>query len=187
MKELQKKETLDELLQYMRVLERKQGSGIDAMIFEGGIREKPKRIINPLHYVVLAALKILSRIFWGVRVHNRKRLSVNNKIIIANHQSYLDMIWIACAVPASRRSQLYVTGKRKMFFLQILFPMIPVIWIDDDNALEVLKARADLLRMGKCLVIFPREPGRLTEICSPSRPARPIWPGVWARVSSPSR
>jgi long-chain acyl-CoA synthetase len=155
MKELQKKETLDELLQYMRALERTQGSGIDAMIFEGEIVKKPVKIVNPLHYIVLTFMKILSRIFWGVKVHDRKRLTVNNKIIIANHQSYLDIIWIACAVPASRRSQIYVTGKRKMFFLQILFPMIPVIWIGDDNALEVLKASADLLRQGKSLVIFP--------------------------------
>jgi hypothetical protein len=46
--------------------------------------------------------------------------------------------------------------------------MIPVIWIDNDNALEVLKAARICLRQGKSMVIFLK--GRVP--CGTMQPSR---------------
>ena len=155
MKDLQKKETFEDLLVYLRTLEKNRGQSLDKMIFEGEITRKARKFINPIHYLVLGILQLLSKAFWGVTVKNRDRMNFDNNIIIANHESYLDMIWLAWAFPYAKRSNIYITGKKKMSFLGMIFPMLPVIWIEEDNAIDVLKASADLLRQGKSLMIFP--------------------------------
>ena len=53
------------------------------------------------------------------------------------------------------RKNVYSTAKKKLSFLKLVFPVFPVIFLDDTNSIEVLKASADILRQGKTLLIFP--------------------------------
>ncbi len=150
-----KLETLEEVVQYLLGLEKGEGDSIDKRIFEGDVTHKPNRVFNPMHHLVLAFLKFISRLFWKVEVRNAENLVLDNVIVVANHQSYLDMVWLAWAFPPEFRDQIYVTGKSRMKFLRYIFPVLPVIWIEDDNTLDVLKASADMLRQGKSILIFP--------------------------------
>ena len=86
---------------------------------------------------------------------NREGLDLDNCIIASNHQSNLDIIWIASVLPHHRRKQVCAIGKKRLSFLRFLIPMLPIIFVEEDNALPSLKASADILRAGNSLVIFP--------------------------------
>jgi len=154
-KELKKRETLEEIVQYLLTLEEQEGQSIDRMIFEGKIEKKAYSFFNPAHHVVLFLFKLISRLFWRVKIVNKERMIFDNNIIVSNHQSYLEMFWLGWAFPAGERKNIYVTGKKKMAFVRYIFPILPVIWIEEDNALDVLKKSADILRQGKSLLIYP--------------------------------
>ncbi len=169
-KEFRKRETMGELLVYLASLEEGEGSSLDNLILTGEITNRPNRIFNPFHHVVIGFFRFLSRLFWKVEVKNEDRLNLNNNILVSNHQSYLDMVWIAFSIPGRQRKQIYVTGKRRLSFLRFIFPILPIIYVDESNGIEVLKAGADILRQGKTLVIFPEgtrtEDGSLSEFMS---------------------
>jgi len=148
-------QTLEEIIQYVAGIECERSETIDSRIFSGEIEIKPHRIFNPMHHVLLDAAGYFSRKMWNLHTLNRERFEINNNIIIANHQSYLDIIWIAAELPRKYRRDIYVTGKKKLSFLRFFFPVLPIIFIDNNNTLDVLKASADILRQGKSLVIFP--------------------------------
>ncbi len=150
-----KKETIGDILAYLSSLKEGEGSSLDRIILNGKIGIKPNKIFNPFHHVLLGLAKGISKIFWKVSVVNPDRLNLNNNILVSNHQSYLDMVWIAFSIPGKQRKQIYVTGKRKLAFLRFIFPILPVIYIDESNKIAVLKAGADILRQGKTLIIFP--------------------------------
>jgi long-chain acyl-CoA synthetase len=154
-REFRKKETMGEILAYLSSLKEGEGSSLDRIILNGKIGIKPNRIFNPFHHVLLGLAKVLSKICWKFEVINPDRLNLNNNILVSNHQSYLDMVWIAFSIPGKQRKQIYVTGKRKLAFLRFIFPILPVIYVDESNGIEVLKAGADILRQGKTLIIFP--------------------------------
>jgi len=153
--EFRKKETLGEILLYVASLKEGDGEPLEKIIFEGEILHKPNRIFNPFHHIVLGLFKLISVALWKVKVNNKERLVLNNNIIVSNHQSYLDMVWIAFSIPRKYRKEIYVTGKKRLSFLKIVFPILPLILVDDKNGIDVLKAGADLLRQGKTLIIFP--------------------------------
>lgn len=152
---MREKRNLGELVSYLSTLEKSDSSSLDDRILNGEITTRMNRFFNPMHHVTLALFRIGSRLLWGVRVTGIEKLEINNTIIIANHQSYLDMVWLAISIPRSKRGEVYVTGKKRLSFLRFIFPVLPIIFVDEDNGVEVLKAGADVLRSGKTLVIFP--------------------------------
>ncbi len=154
-KEFRKKETMTEILAYTASLEETDGASLDSKILTGEITSKANRFFNPLHHVVIGFFGFLSKIFWKLDVKNRDKLQLDNNILISNHQSYLDMVWIASSIPLKQRKQIYVTGKKRLSFLRYIFPILPIIYVDETNGIEVLKAGADILRQGKTLIIFP--------------------------------
>lgn len=154
-KELGAKENLGQAVTYLAGLEALEGESLDEIILRGPITKKPRKFYNPLYNVFEAIVGFLSRRFWHVKINDRDRLREDNAVFIANHQSYLDMIWISFCIPSAMRKNIYVTGKKKFAFLRFLFPVFPVLYLDDTNSVDVLKANADLLRQGKSLFIFP--------------------------------
>ena len=155
-REFIKRETMGDIFAYLSSLKEGAGSSLESILLNGKIGIKPNKIFNPFHHVLLGIAKVISKICWKFEVVNPDRLNLNNNILVSNsHQSYLDMIWIAFSIPGKQRKQIYVTGKRKLAFLRFIFPILPVIYIDESNGIEVLKAGADILRQGKTLIIFP--------------------------------
>lgn len=131
------------------------GPRVEDRIFTGPVTAKFHRFFNPFHHLSLWSLRFLSVLFWRVRVVNRKALNAPNCIIAANHESYLDIVWISSVLPFRRRKEFYSIGKKRLSFLKYLIPMLPVIFVEERNTLPSLKASADILRSGKTLVIFP--------------------------------
>ncbi len=154
-KEFVKKQTITDIITYLMSLEKTGGEPIEERILRGKIETKPHLFFNPMHHVAIGILGGLSRLFWKIKVFNDENLVLNNKIIVANHQSYLDMVWISYFIPSRYRKNVYATAKKKLSFLRFVFPIFPVIFVDDSNSIEVLKASADFLRQGKTLIIFP--------------------------------
>ncbi|HPS85294.1 MAG TPA: AMP-binding protein [Spirochaetota bacterium] len=152
-------QTMDELLPYITGLEKTAGTSISTRIFEGEITEKPFPIFNHLHNVFILFFKALSRIVWKFKVIDPEKLDFNGTIITPNHTSFMDIIWVSIAIPSKYRKLVYVAGNKRFSFLKYIFPMLPVIWIDEGNTIEVLKKSADILRQGMSLIIFP-EGGR---------------------------
>ena len=167
---MREKHNLGELVSYLSTLEKAGGSSLDERILNGEITTPMIPFFNPMHHITLALFSVLSKILWGVKVINKERLVIDNSIIIANHQSYLDMVWIAYSLPRNKRHDVYVTGKKRLSFLRFIFPVLPIIYVDENNGIEVLKAGADILRSGRTLIIFPEgtrtEDGNLQEFHS---------------------
>lgn len=156
MKQIQ---TMDELLVFLGSLEEKEGDGINKRLFESKIEEKPLPFFNPLYHIFIWIFSAACRFFWHFEVKNRDKLKFENNIIAANHTSYLDMMWLAISSPFSKRRYVYVAGSADLKLLRYSFPLLPVIWVDQKNTLDVLKKSADILRLGYTLIIFP-EGGR---------------------------
>ncbi len=156
MKQIQ---TMDELLPYIAGLEKTAGESINQRIFGGDITEKPSPFFNPILTFVIHLFRFISRSFWKFEVINPEKIDFNGTIISANHTSFMDIIWLSIAVPARYRKLVYVTGNKRFSFLKYIFPLIPVIWVDETNTVEVLKKSADMLRQGISVIIFP-EGGR---------------------------
>ncbi|HON15579.1 MAG TPA: AMP-binding protein [Spirochaetota bacterium] len=156
MKQIQ---TMDELVIYLMSLEEKEGEGIDRKLFESEIIQKPLPFFNPLYNGFIAIFSAISKFFWHFEVKNPENLKFDNNIIAANHTSYLDMVWLAVSTPVKYRKFVYVAGSADLKLLRYGFPFLPVIWVDKNNTLDVIKRSADILRQGYNLIIFP-EGGR---------------------------
>ena len=154
-KELLKKQNLAEITAYLASTESSHGVSLDDKILSGDYKRKPRRFYNPLYNIFVSFIGFLSRKIWHVEVYNREHLEEDNAVFISNHQSFLDMVWISFCIPSKYRRNIYVTGKKKFAFLRFLFPIFPILSLDDTNSVDVLKANADLLRQGKSLLIFP--------------------------------
>ncbi len=159
MKQIQ---TMDELLLYLESLEEKEGDGINKRLFESEIKQKPMPLFNPLYHTMIFIFSAVCRFFWHFEIRNKDKLRFENNIIVANHTSYLDMMWLAISAPFSKRRRVYVAGSADLKILRYGFPMLPVIWVDQKNTLDVLKKSADILRLGYTLIIFP-EGGRTAD------------------------
>ena len=154
-KEIWKKQNLLEMVTYVGSIDAGSASSLDDKMLRGPIKKKPRKFYNPLYHVFVATIGFLSRRFWNVTIENRERIEMDNAILVSNHQSYLDMIWLSFSIPSKYRKNIYVTGKRKFAFLRFFFPVFPVLYLDDTNSVDVIKSNADLLRQGKSLLIFP--------------------------------
>ncbi len=159
MKQIQ---TMDELLTYLTSLEEKEGEGINRRLFESEIEQKPLPIFNPVYHMFIILFSFISRFFWHLEVKNPEKLKFENNIISANHTSYIDMVWLAVITPFNKRKYVYVAGSGDLKLLRYGLPFLPVIWVDQNNTLDVIKKSADILRLGYNLIIFP-EGGRSTD------------------------
>ena len=152
---IKKAGTLEELAAYLRSCDRKIDETIDDRILRSGIITRPNRFYNPLFDLLISVFGFISKKCWKLDADGLEKLRPDNNMIIANHQSYLDMIWISVFIPAKHRKDIYIIGKKKLSFMKYIFPMLPVIFIEQEDPYPSLKAGADLLRQGKSLIIFP--------------------------------
>lgn len=136
----------------------RQGSGanLDEVILRGKVTTRLTTFWNPLSEFVLIAVRTVSRLSWGLTVIHPERLVPMNAIIVANHASLLDPLWLLGALPYRLRRRLFLIGKRELSFLRYPFAGAPVVFVDrQGNVLPSLKAAADILRSGASLIIFP--------------------------------
>ncbi|GBR76927.1 lysophospholipid acyltransferases [Candidatus Termititenax persephonae] len=132
------------------------GGGIQQSIFTGKITTRTYNFYNPFIELGLWLIKIYSKVFWRLQVKHGEKLEINNDLIVANHQSYLDILWLLCILPYAKRRNICIAGKRELWPLKLFFPGIHIIYVDrSGNYIPSLKAAADMLRLGKSLIVFP--------------------------------
>lgn len=148
--------TLEEFVRYLASCPKHSGDNLDKIILCGPITTHVPIFPNPFSELLLFLIRKISRLFWNVQVINRELLIPDNTIVVANHQSFLDLPWLIGSLPYSLRKQLFITGKKELAYMRYLYMGAPVLFVDrTGNVIPALKAAADVLRSGDSLVIFP--------------------------------
>lgn len=149
-------QSIEEFVRVLAACEQGKGEGQDEQILRGEITTDMATFWNPLAELILLLVRIASRLLWNLQVIHAERLVPDNRIIVANHQSNLDVLWILGALPYRQRSRLFLIGKKELSFLRYPFIGSPFLFVDrKGNVLPSLKAAADVLRSGAALIIFP--------------------------------
>jgi long-chain acyl-CoA synthetase len=149
-------QSIEEFVRVLAACAQGKGENQDERILRGEITTPMTTFWNPLAELILLIARICSRLFWGLRVVHAERLIPMNRIIVANHQSNLDVLWLLGALPYRLRKRLFITGKKELSLLKYPFLGSPVVFVDrTGNVLPSLKAAADILRSGGALIIFP--------------------------------
>ncbi|HON77337.1 MAG TPA: AMP-binding protein [Spirochaetota bacterium] len=148
-------QTMEEFFLYLTSCEQGTGASIEEQIFQSEITTRTHRFINPFFHAGVSFAKFISSLCWGLHTVHKERLRFNGSIIAPNHESYLDVVWVLTQIPFRQRKNVYVIGKKKLKILKLFFPFSPIIIIDEEKAMPSLKAAADLLRLGKSIIIFP--------------------------------
>ena len=114
-------------------------------------------------FIVLAFLRLLSRIYFRVKITGIENIPEPPFIIAPNHASYLDSFLLAANLPFRVFKSLYFQGASKYFegpFMRWGAHFAHVIPIDPDTSLlSALRVSAYILKQKRALCIFP-EGGR---------------------------
>ena len=150
------KNEINELILYLSNCTEKRDGSISDKILKSKIQTKPISLYNPILEILLLLIKYISKFVWHLQIINKQNLKINNSILVSNHQSNIDALWILSLIPRKDRKQLFVIGKKEVIFLKYLFPGIQTIFVErKGDILPALKAGSDVLRQGKSLLIFP--------------------------------
>lgn len=147
---------LSTLVSYLSDCKERVGQSISHDAIHSEITCKLERFYNPLLNILILVVRVLCKLLWKLKTVDAKKLNVDNSIIVANHQSYLDIAWVISSLSYSQRKEIYILGKKELSFLKYIFPGLRVIFVDrGGNVFPALKAGADILRQGKSLFLFP--------------------------------
>ncbi len=125
-------------------------------IISSQIKTKVSNVSNPVVDFLLFLFLNIAKKFWKLEINNIHHLIIDNSIVIANHQSNLDIALVLACLPRKFRKDICIIGKKQIIFLKYLFPGMNIICVDrQGNILPALQAGADILRQGKSLLIFP--------------------------------
>lgn len=151
-------ENMEKLFNYLvKLITSKETVSASEYLMNSIIKTRIKHFYNPLIELSLFLIKWISKIFWRLKVVNPENFKIDNTIIVANHQSYLDVLWIYAFLPYRIRKNLYIATKKELSFMRYFLPGIHFIFVDREGSkfIPILKAEADILRQGKSLIIFP--------------------------------
>lgn len=147
---------MEEFVRTLADCGKRAGVNLDDLILRGEMATRPTIFPNPFSEMILLAVRIASTLFWDVRIDHPERLALDNAIIVANHQSNLDPVWLLSALPYRLRKRIFLIGKKELSFLRYLLIGSPLLFVDrTGNVVPALKAAADILRGGDSLIIFP--------------------------------
>ncbi|GBR72268.1 long-chain-fatty-acid--CoA ligase [Candidatus Termititenax spirochaetophilus] len=148
--------TIEALIDFLSGCPNLDKQTVQQDIFASKITTRTYNFYNPVIELGLWLIKIYSKVFWRLQIKHGEKLKINNDLIIANHQSYLDILWLLCILPYHKRKNICIAGKRELWPLKLIFPGVHIIYVDRaGNYVPALKAAADILRSGKSLIIFP--------------------------------
>jgi long-chain acyl-CoA synthetase len=111
-------------------------------------------------FLVLRVAALAARLTLGFRVEGRPQLPQDRPFIICpNHQSHLDGLFLAAALPFRSLRQLFFVGAAEYFqtpMMKRLARLINIVPVDPDaNLVTAMQAGATGLRMNKILILFP--------------------------------
>ncbi len=102
---------------------------------------------------------LISKIFWFIRYHGRENIpdpSLGGFLIAANHQTYIDPVWIV--IPMRRRLRFMAFDKA--FEWRFIGPLISYLGafpvsMEIGGTLKAMKHALSALRGGAALTVFP--------------------------------
>lgn len=107
--------------------------------------------------MIAALIRLLFRIFFGVRIHGQFPKS-SRLLIVANHESFIDGVLLAAFLPGKPVFVVHSWVKRYIWFKPFL-AMVDHLAVDPTHPLA-MKSILKLARSGRPVVIFPE--GRLS-------------------------
>jgi len=148
--------TLEEFVRYLASCPERSGANLDDLILHSPVTTKTTAFFNPVNELFLLLIRLVSVIFWRWTILHPERLTLDNVILVANHQSLLDTPAMMNAIPFAHRREVFLIGKKEVAILGYMFAGVPVLFVDrTGNVVPSLKAAADVLKSGKSLIIFP--------------------------------
>ena len=110
--------------------------------------------------IVITFLKLSFKILFRLRIEGTEHLPPKGPYLICpNHTSYLDGLFVVCALPYSIALQTYFVGYRKFFERSYFRPFMKVARLIpleiSYNLIEALKGCAYVLRFKKIVCYFP--------------------------------
>lgn len=113
--------------------------------------------------MLTAALRLLCRLLFRVRLHGRVQLPQNGRLLlVANHESFLDGLLIGAFLPFRATFVIHTSVLDNWFFRQC-FRYIPHLAVDHASPLGI-KQIIRLVESGTPVLIFPE--GRITNTAS---------------------
>ena len=104
---------------------------------------------------------ILSRVFqilFRVRIEGLKKLDASRLMIIANHESFLDGLFLGLYLPFNPVFVVH-TGVTRSLFFRLILSQVDNLTVDPTNPMA-MKRVIKLIEEGRPIVIFPE--GRIT-------------------------
>jgi len=132
-------------------------------------------VVDALRMVVhLLLVRPLMRLLFGVNVVGRENIEgLDRFVVIANHNSHLDIFLLFAALPADKITRTHPVAARDYFekpailFKAVQFLLQPVWVTRGESGLGALKEMQKRLDAGHSLIIFPEgtrgKPGELEE------------------------
>ena len=121
---------------------------------------RPKAVRALAIFVMLAIARLVMVVLLRYRATGTAHLPARGPFIISpNHQSYLDGLAVAAALPFRTLRSIFLVGAAEYFdtpFSAWLARAINIVPVDPDaNLVTAMQAGAAGLRLGKVLVLFP--------------------------------
>lgn len=108
--------------------------------------------------MIKGLVKFVLKLLYRVEVVNEAEFTSHKKLIIANHQSFLDGLLIALFLPINPTFVIHTTVLNNKFF-KFLLSFVDYVAVDTTRPMAMKKV-AELIKEGKSIVIFPE--GRIT-------------------------
>ena len=134
--------------------------GVGPEEFSGHSAGSETMLLASLRGMFLWAARLLFKLLFRLKVEGRENLAGEGPYIIcANHQSYLDGVLLASALPPFVVRRLFSLGWTPWFdrgLKKVLGRLANVVPIDPDtNLLQAMKVSAAGLKQGRILLVFP--------------------------------
>ncbi len=101
----------------------------------------------------------LSRLIWRPAIIGREHIeAAGASVFFANHESFIDILWILYALPRSVRDNTFIIGKNNYLRSPLLLPFVTKAFIAAGNGADVIQTLSlslAVLKKGHNLIIFP--------------------------------
>jgi len=115
--------------------------------------------VSLLSKIAFALIKAVFRPYFHMKILGREKIADNQYIIVGNHQSYLDALYVSIALPPRFLPDTYFLAVASHFegkFKHWVTRQCNIVLIDINKNLKLsLQTAAKVLKEGKNLVIFP--------------------------------
>jgi long-chain acyl-CoA synthetase len=121
---------------------------------------RPKTAVAVFCFVVLRIFRLFARLLLGFRATGQSHLPREGAFIISpNHQTYVDGLFLASALPYWALRRLFFVGAAEFYQTPIrawLGRLVNIVPVDPDaNLVTAMRAGATGLRLKKILILFP--------------------------------